>query len=232
MWPANGFNSQAEVLINARYAADLLGATKMDRPEDIEVNPKTGKVYAVMTNNTRRKPDQVDAANPRADNKYGHILEMVEDGEHATATFRWELFMACGNPVVPEHRAAYQGHTDGSWLAAPDNLAFDESGRLWIATDGQPGTIEANDGVYVVDTEGPQRGRPRLFLSGPVGCEVCGPAFTPDFRAFFVAIQHPGEGKGSTFAQPASRWPDQQADMPPRPSVVAIYRQDGGKVGA
>jgi uncharacterized protein len=230
--PANGFTSQAEVLINARYAADLLGATKMDRPEDIEVNPKTGKVYAVMTNNTWRKPDQVDAANPRADNKYGHILEMVEDGEHATATFRWELFMACGNPAVPEHRAAYQGHTDGGWLAAPDNLAFDESGRLWIATDGQPGTIEANDGVYVVDTEGPQRGRPRLFLSGPVGCEVCGPAFTPDFRAFFVAIQHPGEGKGSTFAQPASRWPDQQADMPPRPSVVAIYRQDGGKVGA
>jgi secreted PhoX family phosphatase len=230
--PANGFTSQAEVLINARYAADLLGATKMDRPEDVEVNPKTGKVYAVMTNNTRRKPDQVDAANPRADNKYGHILEMVEDGEHATASFRWDLFMACGNPALPEHRAVYQGHTDGSWLAAPDNIAFDETGRLWIATDGQPGTIAANDGVYVVDTEGPQRGRPRLFLSGLLGCEVCGPAFTPDCRTFFVAIQHPGESQESTFAQPASRWPDQQADMPPRPSVVAIYRQDGGKVGA
>jgi uncharacterized protein len=230
--PANGFTSQAAVLINARSAADLWNATRMDRPEDVEVNPRTGKVYAVMTNNTRRKPDQVDAANPRADNKYGHILEIVEDGEHASTSFRWDLFMACGNPAVPEHRAAYQGHTDGSWLATPDNIAFDETGRLWIATDGQPGTIAANDGVYVVDTEGPQRGRPRLFLSGPLGCEVCGPAFTPDYRTFFVAIQHPGEGQESTFAKPVSRWPDQQADMPPRPSVVAIYRQDGGKVGA
>jgi secreted PhoX family phosphatase len=230
---ANGFASQAEVLIKTRRAADLLGATKMDRPEDIEVNPKTGRVYAVMTNNTSRKPEQVDAANPRPDNKYGHILEMVEEGGNYAATrFRWGLFIACGNPAVPEHRAAYQGHTQVSWLATPDNIAFDDAGRLWIATDGQPGAIEANDGVYVVDTEGPDRGRSRLFLSGPAGSEICGPAFTPDYRTFFVAIQHPGEGKGSTFAQPASRWPDQQADMPPRPSVVAIYRQDGGKVGA
>ena len=231
--PANGFSSPATVLVNTRRAADLLGATKMDRPEDIEVNAKTGKVYAVMTNNTSRKPEQVDAANPRANNKYGHILEMVEEGEdHAATTFRWELFMACGNPAVPEHRAAYQGHTDVSWLATPDNIAFDDAGRMWITTDGQPGAIEVNDGVYVVDTEGADRGRPRLFLSGPAGCEICGPAFTPDYRTFFVAIQHPGEGKGSTFAKPVSRWPDQQADMPPRPSVVAIYRPDGGKVGA
>jgi hypothetical protein len=231
--PANGFTSQAAVLINTRHAADVLGATKMDRPEDVEVNPKTGKVYAVMTNNTSRKPEQINAANPRANNKYGHILEMVEaDGDHAATTFRWDLFIACGNPAVPEHRAAYQGHTQVSWLATPDNIAFDDAGRMWIATDGQPGAIGVNDAVYVVDTEGPERGRPRMLLSGPVGCEICGPAFTPDYRTFFVAIQHPGEGKGSTFAQPASRWPDLQADMPPRPSVVAIYRQDGGKVGA
>jgi uncharacterized protein len=231
--PANGFDSQAEVLINTRRAADLLGATKMDRPEDVEANPKTGKVYAVMTNNTRRKLEQVDKANPRPENKHGHIIELVEDGgEAAASTFHWELFIACGNPHNPDDNAFYQGHNDVSWMSCPDNVAFDDTGRLWVATDGQPTSIEKNDAVYVVEVEGPQRGMSKLFLSGVPGGEICGPAFTPDNRTFFVAIQHPGEAKGATFANPLSRFPDYAPDMPPRPSVVAIYRPDGGKVGS
>lgn len=229
---ANGFASQAEVLINTRGAADLLGATKMDRPEDVEANPRTGKVYAIMTNNTRRKPEQVDKANPRPDNKYGHLIELIEDGgDHAATTFRWEIFIAAGDPNNPDHKAYYQGRRDVSWFATPDNLTFDENGRMWVATDGQPSSIQKNDALYLVEVEGPQRGLAKMFLSSPVAAEVCGPEFTPDNRTLFVAIQHPGEGKGSTFAKPASRWPDEKGDLPPRPSVVAIYRPDGGKVG-
>ncbi len=231
---ANGFRSQAEVVINARGAADLLGATKMDRPEDVEPNPASGRVYCVMTFNERRTAAQVDRANPRANNKLGHIIELIEDGGDHTATrFRWEMFILAGDPKNPDHKASYQGRTDVSPLAAPDNLAFDDGGRMWVATDGMDEGLGANDGVWVVETDGAARGRAKQFLSAPNGCEVCGPAFTPDNRTFFVAIQHPGwDEKTSTYDKPESRWPDYRPDMPPRPSVVAIYRSDGGKVGS
>ena len=229
---ANGFASQAEVVINARGAGDLLGATKMDRPEDVEPSPRTGKVYCALTSNDARKPDQVDKANPRPANKFGHILELIEDGgDHAGTRFRWEILLLGGDPKDASHGAYYQGHTDVSPVSAPDNFAFDDQGRLWVATDGMDDTLGPNDGVFLVDTEGPLRGRARQFLSAPTGCEVCGPAFTPDNRTFFVAIQHPGLTDKATYAAPGSRWPDYRPDMPPRPSVVAIYRADGGKVG-
>ena len=229
---ANGFPSQAEVVINAGGAGDLVGATKMDRPEDVEPSPRTGKVYCALTSNDARKPEQVDKANPRAANKYGHILELIEDGgDHANLRFRWEILLLGGDPKDASHGAYYQGRTDVSPLAAPDNFAFDDQGRLWVATDGMDDTLGPNDAVFVVDTEGPLRGRALQFLSAPTGCEVCGPAFTPDNRTFFVAIQHPGLVDKATYASPGSRWPDYRPDMPPRPSVVAIYREDGGKIG-
>jgi len=229
---ANGFPSQAEVVINARGAGDLLGATKMDRPEDVEPSPRTGKVYCALTSNDSRKPEQVDKANPRAVNKYGHILELIEDGgDHGSLRFRWEILLLGGDPKDASHGASYQGRTDVSPLATPDNFAFDDQGRLWVATDGMDDTLGPNDAVFMVDTEGPLRGRSLQFMSAPTGCEVCGPAFTPDNRTFFVAIQHPGLVDKATYASPGSRWPDYRPDMPPRPSVVAIYREDGGKIG-
>ncbi|MGH7265292.1 MAG: PhoX family protein, partial [Candidatus Rokuibacteriota bacterium] len=230
---ANGFRSQAEVVINARGAGDRVGATRMDRPEDVEPNPATGKVYAALTSNDRRTPEQAGGANPRAKNVFGHVVEITEDGGDHTATrFRWEILFQAGDPANPDHKASYQGRTDVSPLSNPDNFAFDDAGRMWVTTDGMADTLGANDGAWLVETDGPSRGRARQFLSAPPGCEVCGPAFTPDNRTFFVAIQHPGwDEKNATYDKPDSRWPDFRSDMPPRPSVVAIYRPDGGKVG-
>ena len=236
--PENDFASQAEVLIETRRAADLLGATPMDRPEDVEPNPVTGTVYAMLTNNTKRTPEQVDHVNPRAKNKHGHIIEMIPpggrgaDADHAALQFRWDLPIICGDPTNPEDGAKYHPKvTANGWLSTPDNCAFDTAGNLWIATDGAPKAGFA-DGVWAMPVEGEDRGLTKHFLRTPRGAELCGPCFTPDDGAFFVAVQHPADEKGSSFEVPSTRWPDFAEGMPARPSVVVVTKRGGGPVGS
>jgi len=234
---ANGFASQADILINTRLAADLLGATKMDRPEDIDANPKTQKIYVILTSNNRRTPEQVDAANPRPDNKFGHIIEMMpEAGDHAATKFTWEILVKCGDPSIANVGASFNPATTANgWFGTPDNCAVDALGRLWIATDGNSKKATGRtDGVWAMETEGAARSTSKLFYRCPSGAELCGPEFTPDLETFFVAVQHPGESEDdnapATFENPSTRWPDFKPDMPPRPSVVAITKRGGGKI--
>lgn len=235
----NGFKDQGDVLINTRLAADLLGATKMDRPEDVDVNPKTGKVYVALTSNPKRSNERTDAANPRAGNTFGHIIEIVpDDGDHAADTFTWDILIQCGSPAIAKVGATFNPATsDNGWFGMPDNFAVDADGRLWVTTDGNsPRKTKRADGVWAVETEGAERGTSRCFFQVPVGAEMCGPCFTPDLETFFVAVQHPGETEIggdviSTFDAPTTRWPDFEDGTPPRPAIVAITRQGGGKIG-
>jgi secreted PhoX family phosphatase len=228
----NGFPTQAEILINTRAAADLLGPTKMDRPEDIEHNPVNGKVYMVMTNNTRRGTEDnppTDNANPRAENAFGHIIEVTEAGaDHSATTFTWDIFLLCGDPTDESTYFAGFPKEMISKIACPDNITFDAEGNLWISTDGQPGTLEINDGIYAVPTEGPERGYLRQFFSGVPGAEVSGPIFTPDNTTLFAAVQHPGEG--GTYEEPITSWPGTSGTA--RPALVAIQHESGGRIGS
>jgi secreted PhoX family phosphatase len=234
---ANGFRNQAEVLINTRRAADLLQATPMDRPEDIETNPVNGRVYVMLTNNGNRTAQQVNRINPRASNTQGHVVEIIPPGagtaavDHAATTGRWEIFLLAGKPGVDAGARYHRATSDQGWLSCPDNCAFDSKGRIWIATDGAPGAAGVADGVYAADTSGYGRALTRLFYQAPTGAEVCGPCFTPDSKTLFLAIQHPGDDRGSTFERPSTRWPDFAEGMPPRPSVIAIVKRDGGEIG-
>lgn len=232
------FADQGEILIHARLAADRLGATKMDRPEDIEANPRTGKVYVMLTNNDKRSAGETDAANPRAVNRFGHIVEITPDGgDHASTGFSWEILVKCGDPSIADVGATFNPATtaDG-WFGMPDNCVIDADGRLWIATDGNNAEITGRtDGLFAMETEGALRGTSRLFFRCPVGAELCGPCFTPDLETLFVAVQHPGESEDpkvlATAEAPTTRWPDFKDGMPPRPSLVAITRRGGGKIG-
>jgi secreted PhoX family phosphatase len=237
---ANGFMSQADVLIETRRAADLVGATKMDRPEDVQPNPKTGKVYVILTNNTNRTAQQVDTANPRASNAFGHIIEIAEGGDFSATTGTWEVLLKAGDPKVAAVGATFSTATTANgWFGMPDCCEIDSDGRLWVATDGQgPRATGRTDGLWAVDTEGEARATSKLFYRVPVGAELCGPVLLPDMQSMFVAVQHPADegpdwppfARPSYYEDPSTRWPDFKPDMPTRPSVVAITKRGGGKI--
>ncbi|KAA9395276.1 PhoX family phosphatase [Kocuria coralli] len=229
-----------EVLVYTRLAADKAGATKMDRPEDVEPNPHTGKVYVACTNNTQRgEPDKAaaDEANPRTNNRDGHVIEITEDDPNsAGTTFQWDILLVCGDPAK-DSTAYFSGFPADqvSPISCPDNLAFDSEGNLWISTDGAPGTIGYNDGLFRVDLTGEQRGRTTQFLSVPQDAETCGPVIHDKEQMVYVAVQHPGED--GTFAQPRSYFPDyvlptRQGEGQfafARPSVVQVFSLAGGE---
>ncbi len=245
----NGFASQAEILIHARMAADQLGATPMDRPEDIEPG-RDGKVYVMLTNNSKRKNSSkkkkrhTNAANKREKNLFGHIIEITErEGDNAALKARWDIVVQCGDPSDKDVGASWHPKTsENGWFGSPDNCAVDPEGRLWVATDqGRKWQKTGkSDGLYALEAEGAMRGLSKLFYRVPVGAELCGPRFLPDMRTLFVSVQHPGSdgttyfdgfNRVSSFDDPATRWPDFREGMPPRPSVVMITKKDGGRIG-
>lgn len=212
---ANGFASQAEVLIKTRQAADRVGATMMDRPEWIAVNPrKAGEVYCTLTNNNRRgtttasanKADgttsaggarpAVDEANPRANNVWGHIVRWNETNGDATAlTFAWDIFVLAGQPAITDARKPSSNIHADNLFNSPDGLAFDSFGRLWIQTDGSYANTGdfANMGNNQMLVADPSTKEIQRFLVGPSGCEITGVTWTPDRKTMFINVQHPGE---------------------------------------
>ena len=133
---------------------------------------------------------------------------------------------------VAEDGATFNAKTTiNGQFGDPDNVAIDPKGRLWVSTDGNSpdGDLGRNDGVWSMETEGEGRATATHFFSVPVGAEMCGPRFTPDGRTLFVAIQHPAEG--SSYSEPSTRFPDFDANMPVRPAVVVITKDDGGEIG-
>ncbi|WP_306358026.1 MULTISPECIES: PhoX family phosphatase [unclassified Nocardia] len=219
--------SAEEVAVFTRLAGDKVGATKMDRPEDFEPNPATGKVYVALTNNSKRGTDGkpgVDEANPRNQNKNGQVLELVDD--HTGTAFTWSLLLVCGDPTVADTYFAGFDKSKVSPISCPDNLAFDPHGNLWISTDGN--ALKSNDGLFAVTLEGERRGETKQFLTVPVGAETCGPIVTD--QRVLVSVQHPGEVDDASVENPASHWPD-GGTAQPRPAVVAVWRQGGGNIG-
>ena len=238
---ANGFADQGEVVIKARQAADLLGATKMDRPEWLAIDERDRWVYCTLTNNSARgaagQPG-VDAANPRASNTFGHIIRWKEAGDFDGETFQWNHLVLAGDPA--NERAEAKGNIRGDLYGCPDGIAFDARGVLWIQTDVGSSQMHKGELARVGNNQmlacDPATGQTRRFLTGPTGCEITGVTWTPDGRTMFLNVQHPGETPSDrsdpTEPRRFSNWPDYRPDGRPRSATVVVRRRDGGVIGA
>lgn len=193
-------DSLAAILTYTNYAARALGATRTDRPEDIEVHGETGDVYIAFTNNSNHG------------NFHGQITRIMEtDGDAESTTFQWDIF-AVGGPQ--------------SGYSSPDNLAFDPAGNLWVVTDVSSSSLNGgiyefmgNNALFMLPLEGDEAGQAFRFASGPVESEMTGPTFLGD-NGLFLAVQHPGEVSESLDAL-TSNWPLGNGEVP-RAGVVFI----------
>ena len=241
------FADQADVLVNTRLAADTVGGTPMDRPEWGAVDPNNGDVYFTLTNNSGRS--EADAANPRRQNRHGHIIRWAEDnGDHASTTFAWDIFVFGGDAGESGEANLAGKDANGNALTAenlfssPDGLWIDKDSRVWIQTDIGEGS--QNTGVFEVFGNNamlcadPATGEMRRFLTGPIGQEVTGVITTPDQKTMFINIQHPGATTTPEEWELGPRhvrstWPDRNpARIPPRSATVVIWKDDGGVIGS
>jgi Predicted phosphatase len=217
------FADQADVLINTRLAADVLGATKMDRPEWGTVHPTTGEVYFTLTNNSGRTV--ADAANPRANNTTGHIIRWRENPDGRR--FEWDIFLLGGDVGTTTGDVTL---TADNHFASPDGLWMDSRGVLWIQTDmsgSQQGEGPfGNNQMLAAD---PVTKEVKRFLVGPMDAEVTGVHATPDLKTMFVNIQHPGDR--SSVDNFTSHWPSGGTSRP-RSATVIVTKDDGGIIGS
>ncbi len=220
----------ASILIHTRMAASAVGATTMDRPEWVAVNPVAAEGYCCLTNNKNRgvkanaggDDTSVNGPNPREANNFGQIVRWFPaNDDHATSAFRWDLFVMAGNPETQE--GAYKGSSNvnaGNMFNSPDGMLFDSAGIVWIQTDGN----DDNEGEFAGQGNNqmlagdPVSGEIQRFLTGPNGSEVTGLCWSVDRKTMFVGIQHPG-----------GNFPD--GEGLPRSSIVAVWRDDGALVG-
>ena len=281
------FADQADVVVNARLAADAVGATKMDRPEWCSVNPANGEIYYTLTNNSNRRVEPAsgselapDSANPRyyvdmkgtveqKGNPNGHILRMKEAAAGAAATaFSWDVYLFGAESGADAGRVNLSNLTSDQDFSSPDGLVFSPyTGICWIQTDdgaytdvsncmmlaALPGQVgdgkkttltypKAAGGTLAVDTyvgKTPDANSLKRFLVGPVGSEITGLCETPDGKAMFINIQHPGETTAqANIGDPSkytSQWPSNAgygAGKRPRSATIVITKNDGGRIGS
>ncbi len=222
-----GFVSKAEICVNTRIAASVVGATTMDRPEWVTSNPNAAEVYCALTNNKNRgikpnaggDPTPVGGPNPREANLYGQIIRWRPKGyDHTAPGFEWDLYVLAGNPAIHTDNRRGSANVDaGNMFNSPDGIKFDTKGLLWIQTDGNYSNEgdfagQGNNQMLVGDTA---TGEIRRFLVGPQKCEVTGMTWSSDRRTMFVGIQHPNEG-----------WPN-GGNSVARSAIVAVKRDDG-----
>jgi len=257
---AAGFADQGEVLIKARAAASVLGATQMDRPEDVEVNPANGRIYVACTRNEERTAVATEGtyagrtldkgpniANPRGANPWGHIIEIQEAGDdHTALEFHWEVFLLAGDPAGGRLVTNLADLAPGR-VSARDAYYAGYTNAADLSPIGSPDNIgfDPAGNLWIV-TDGTQ---PNGNNDGCWVCPTAGP-LRGRLQQFMsgpiggevcgCCFAPDGEtlflsiqhpGEGGSVLEPRSHWPDGPGTQP-RSSVIAVRREGGGTVGS
>ncbi len=217
-------------------------------------NSNRGKDYATDAANPRNYTDLYNGTKEQKGNVNGHIIRFKETDDKTTAEiFKWDIYLF-GAEASMASNINLSGLTDNNDLSSPDGMWFDPRGVLWIQTDDGAYTDVTNcmmlaalpgqigDGAPATTSNGQQTlvgakvtdSTLRRFLVGPKQCEITGIAMTPDYKAIFINVQHPGEDSAS-YSTPESSWPATQKDPSnktarPRSATVVITRKDGGVI--
>lgn len=203
-------------------------------------------------------------------NVNGHVIRWRENAsDPAAISFEWDIYLfGAEDDDIDNPNVNLSGLTEENVLSSPDGLWFSEkTGVLYIQTDDSaftdttncmlvaavPGEVgdgaevdvdNAAGGAGVVRTKVGNVGTLRRLLVGPVDSEITGLTESPDGKALFINIQHPGEG--SPLATPSSSWPYPLADggfgnpaagvtptasIRPRSATIVLTRIDGGLIG-
>ena len=252
LYSGQGDEQQGAILIDAHLAANAVGATPAARPEDTELDPRSGDLLITFTSGGSDADGQADPAifrGPAGQSSwpFGWLMRLQDDPAQASVAggrFRWLMVATGGTP--------WEG---GMGFANPDNVAIDRSGNVWMVTDraavNGSADVFGNNACWLFPASGPEKGAALLFATGPMECELTGPCFDPEETTLFLAVQHPGEDNGMhqqgqqeiqaytlrdrddrAFEQLrqvplGSNWPEGHPGRYPRPGVVAINRVDG-----
>ena len=247
LYPGAGEEQQGAILIDAHLAANAIGATPAARPEDTELEARSGDLLITFTAAGSDEGGRADPAifrGPAGEGSWpnGWLMRLQDD--RLGSGFRWRMVATGGTP--------WQG---GDGFSNPDNLAIDRRGNVWLVTDRPTSDsgldVFGNNACWVLPAAGPEAGRALLFATGPMECELCGPCFDAEERTLFLAVQHPGEDHGPHRSGQeeiqahtlrdrnnlpleqlrrvplGSNWPSGEVGRSPRPSVVTIRRGDG-----
>ncbi|NBX16697.1 MAG: DUF839 domain-containing protein [Proteobacteria bacterium] len=204
------FKNLSGILINTREAAKLAGGTKLNRPEDIKIDPSNGDVYFALTNNAD------------AGDIYGSVNLLREN-----------------NGDAGEKRFSFQTFATGgirTGMSCPDNLTFGPGNLLWACTDMSApamgkGALSSfgRNSMFRLETDIAGSVFARHFIQAPRDAELTGPTFLPDGSGLLLSVQHPGEG---SYAKAGigltSHWPD-GGEAKPVSTVVCILPVDGKK---
>lgn len=204
-----GFRNDNDVRLALFTATNKIGAMELNRPEDIEWNPRDPsgrpRLYVAFTNHGRQvaldqnglvyDPAQHATASPTRPDPTGAVFS-IEEADPA-------------NPAQSKtfkYVSIWRG-TEGQGLfdaANPDNIMIDAAGGVWFGTDGNFGRNGTSDALYYLDLDRRHRegaagvrsatyGKALRVVAVPADAEATGPALSSDQTSLFLSVQHPGE---------------------------------------